>query len=120
MKLIHLMKTTRGHLVELPPGCKALKSKWVFKTKRDNDGDIVRHKARLVAVGCAQRYGMDYNETFSPVVRYSSIRFLVALAVKNYLKIDQMDAISAFLQGDLNEEIYLVQPENFCDSTKRV
>lgn len=107
-------------LVDLPVGRKAVKTKWVFKTKRDECGAIVRHKARLVAKGCSQRYGIDYTETYSPVVRHTSLRFLVALAVKNNLKIDQMDAVTAFMQGELNEEIYIEQPEGFNDGTNRV
>lgn len=107
-------------LVELPPGRKPVKSMWVFKIKRNHEGDIVRHKARLVAKGCSQRYGIDYVETYSPVVRHTSLRFLFALAVKMNLKIDQMDAVTAFMQGDLNEEIYLEQPDGFNDGTNRV
>lgn len=107
-------------LVDLPSGRKAIRNKWVFKTKRDGEGNIVRHKARLVAKGCSQKYGIDYTETYSPVVRYTSIRYLIALAVKLGLHIDQMDAVTAFLQGDLNEEIYMMQPEGRTDGTNRV
>lgn len=84
-------------LVQLPPGRKSIKAKWVFKSKRNDDGDVVRYKARLVAKRCAQKHGIDYNETFSLVVRYTSIRFLIAL---HGYKIEQMDAITAFLQGE--------------------
>lgn len=94
----------------LPAGRKAIKSKWVFNTKRDKDGNILKYKARLVAKGCSQKYGVDYNEVFSPVVRYTSIRFLIALSVKLNMKIDQMDAVTAFLQSDLSEEIYMELP----------
>lgn len=107
-------------LVPLPPGRKSIKAKWVFKAKRNDAGEVIRYKARLVAKGCAQKHGIDYNETFSPVVRYASIRFLIALAVKNGYKIHQMDAITAFLQGDLDEEIFMEQPECYEDGTKRV
>lgn len=107
-------------LVNLPPGRKAVKSKWIFKPKRDQDGNIDRHKARLVAKGCSQRYGIDYEETYSPVVRHTSLRFLVAMAVKKNLQIDQMDAVTAFMQGELTDEIYLDQPEGFHDGTNRV
>ena len=92
-------------LTKLPPGKKALNCKWVFRTKRDASGKIVKQKARLVAKGCAQRKGVNYDETFSPVVRYSSIRYLLALAAELDLDIDQMDAASAFLQGDLKDEV---------------
>lgn len=107
-------------LVDLPVGRKTIKTKWVFKLKKDTNGEVVRYKARLVAKGCSQRYGIDYEETFSPVARYGSIRYLLALAAKNGFGINQMDAVTAFLQGDLNEEIYTDQPQGFDDNTGRV
>lgn len=107
-------------LVDLPQGKKTIKAKWVFKTKVDDNGQVVRYKARLVAKGYSQRYGIDYTETYSPVVRYTSIRYLLAMAVKKKYKIHQMDVVTAFLQGDLNEEIYMDQPEIFNDGTNRV
>ena len=88
-------------LVDLPPSRKPLQCKWVFRTKRDASGKIAKYKARLVVKGFAQKKGLDFDETFSPVVRYSSIRYLLALAAELDLDIDQMDAVSAFLQGDL-------------------
>lgn len=115
-----LVENDTYELVDLPAKRKPIKSKWVFKLKRDNDGEIVRYKARLVAKGCSQIYGIDYEEVYSPVVRYASIRFIIALAVKNGLKINQMDAITAFLQGDLTESIYMAQPEGFNDGSNRV
>lgn len=115
-----LMENNTWTLVNIPKGRKPLKSKWVFTMKRDMDGNIVRYKARLVAKGCSQLFGIDYNETFSPVVRYSTIRFLIALAVKNKLKIDLMNAITAFLQGELDEEIYIEQPEGFKTNSNQV
>lgn len=108
------------NLVELPKDKKAIKTKWIFKTKKDLNGKIVRHKARLVAKGYSQRYGVDYEETYAPVVRYTSIRFLMALAARNNLKIHQMDVVTAFLQGDINEEVYLEQPEGFSDNSNKV
>lgn len=119
-ELESLRRNETWELVELPPNRKPIKTKWVFKTKRDDNGDVVRHKARLVAKGCAQRYGVDYTETFSPVVRYTSIRLLIALAAQRGLRIDQMDAITAYLQGDLDESIYTQQPDGFDDGTGRV
>lgn len=115
-----LTENNTWNLVELPEGRKAIKTKWIFKTKRDEKGNILRYKARYVAKGCAQKFGQDYVETFAPVVRYSTIRLLMALALKRGLKVDQMDAITAFLQGDLSEVIYVEQPEYFTDGTNKV
>ena len=100
-------------LVELPKDRKAVGSKWVFKLKFDADGVIERHKARLVAQGFSQKFGVDYDETFCPVVRHESIRTLIALAVQNELKLHQMDITTAFLNGELKEEVYMKQPEGF-------
>lgn len=100
-------------MVELPPGRKAVGCKWVFKLKHSCDGTVERFKARLVAKGYTQKYGIDYDETFSPVVRFSSIRCLLAFAVQNDLLIHQMDVETAFLNGKLDEEIYMQQPEGY-------
>jgi ribonuclease HI len=107
-------------LTELPENRKPIKSKWVFKVKRNEDGKVVRYKARLVAKGFSQKYGIDYDETYSPVVRYTSLRMLIAIAVNKKFKIYQMDAVSAFLQGELKEVMFMEQPEGFEDGTKRV
>lgn len=115
-----LLMNKTWNLVDLPPNRRAIPCKWVFKTKRDGDGAIVRHKARLVIKGCAQRHGIDYEETFAPVVRYNSLRFLLSLAAQYNLDIEQLDAVSAFLQGDVEEEIYMVQPEAFVENPSKV
>lgn len=108
-----LMENNTWVLTDLPANRKALNSRWIFKTKRNAAGDVTRYKARLVVKGCAQQKGVDFEETFSPVVRYSSIRYLIALAAKFDLEFEQMDAVTAFLQGDLDEEVYVVQPKEF-------
>lgn len=108
-----LIKNQTWSLTDLPSGKRALPCKWVFKTKTDQCGNVVRYKARLVIKGYAQRKGTDYEETYSPVVRYTSIRYLFALAAKYGLQIDQMDAVSAFLQGEIDKEIYMLQPEQY-------
>ena len=77
------------------------------------DGSIEHYKACLVAQGFSQKYGLDYDETFSPVVRPESIRTMIALAVKKGLKLHQMDVTAAFLNGELEEEVYMKQPEGF-------
>ena len=85
-------------LVELPSGRTAVGSKWVFKHKVDADGLVERHKARLIAQGCSKRFGLDYDKTFCPVVRFESVRTMVALAVQNGLKLHQMDVTTAFFE----------------------
>ena len=88
-------------------------SKWVFKVKTNSNGSIERYKARLVAQGYSQQEGLDYDETFSPVVRSESVRSVIALAAMNDLRLHQMDITTAFLHGDLEEEVYMKQPEGF-------
>ena len=108
-----LIENKTWKLVELPPGRKAIGCKWVFKLKHDVDGKVERFKARLVAKGYAQKYGIDYDEIFSPVVRFSSISLLIAFAVQHDMLIHQMDVETAFLNGKLGEEIYMQQPEGY-------
>lgn len=107
-------------LVNLPRDRKAIPCKWVFKTKLDAHGNVTKHKARLVAKGCSQKQGIDFKETFAPVVRYNSIRYLIALSAKLNLEMHQMDAVTAFLNGELKEEIYMHQPDGFNDNSGRV
>lgn len=107
-------------LEKLPADRKAIKCKWVFKVKRDVNGDVEKFKARMCGKGYSQREGIDYQETFAPVVRYTSLRYLIGLAVKDGYKICQMDAITAFLQGDLTESVYMEQPEGYNDGSGRV
>lgn len=115
-----LIESNTWFLCNLPKDKKAISSKWIFKSKTDNEGNVIRHKARLLAKGCAQKKGIDFMETFSPVVRYNSIRFLISLAVQFNLEITQTDAITAFLQGDFEEDVYMHQPEEFDDGSGRV
>ena len=113
-----LMKNETWKLVELPSDRKPIGCKWVFKVKYCSDGKIERFKARLVAKGYAQKYGIDYDETFSPVIRFSSIRALLAYAVQNDLLVHQMDVVTAFLNGNLEEEIYMEQPDGYIQPGK--
>lgn len=106
-----LMQNNTWTLVKLPPGVKPIKCKWVFKKKKDEHGNVIKHKARLVIKGCSQKPGIDFQETYSPVVRYTSIRYLLSIAAQFNLDIEQMDAVTAFLQGDLDEEIFMEPPE---------
>jgi hypothetical protein len=100
-------------LVDLPPNRKSIGCRWLFKVKYDAAGNIERHKARLVAKGYAQIYDIDYTETFAPVVKFNSIRTLLALAAEHNLDVHQMDVKAAYLNGDLDEEIYMEQAEGF-------
>ena len=100
-------------MVELPPGRKAITCKWVFKVKHDENDKIDRFKGRLVAKGFLQKYGIEFDETFSPVVRFTSIRALLAFAVSRNMFIHQMDVVSASLNGTLDEDIYMEQPEGY-------
>ncbi|GJT13547.1 retrotransposon protein, putative, ty1-copia subclass [Tanacetum coccineum] len=102
-------------LVDLPPGCKTVGSKWLFKKKTDMDGIVHVYKARLVAKGYTQLYGVDYEETFSPVADIRAIRILISIAAYYDYEIWQMDVKTAFLNGYLDEDIYMVQPEGFID-----
>ncbi|UYV62601.1 hypothetical protein LAZ67_2001282 [Cordylochernes scorpioides] len=108
-----LIENKTWELVDPPKGQNVIGSKWVFKRKYSSDGSLERHKARLVAKGFSQQYGIDYEETFAPVVRQSTIRVFFALAVEYNLIVHQMDVQSAYLNGEIKEEVYMAQPENF-------
>ncbi|CAI7885450.1 unnamed protein product [Closterium sp. NIES-54] len=107
-------------LVELPEGRKAITSKWLFKIKSDADGKIERYKSRLVAKGYQQKEKVDYKELFAPVVKPTTLRTLLAgAAIKGWV-VKQMDVTTAFLNGVLEEEIFMAQPEGFDDGSGRV
>ncbi|GKB80230.1 retrotransposon protein, putative, ty1-copia subclass [Tanacetum coccineum] len=108
-----ILQNHTWELVDLPPGCKPLCYKWIFKKKMKADGTIDKYKARLVIKGFRQREGLDYFDTYSPVTRITSIRMIIAIAALRNLKIHQMDVKTTFLNGDLEEEIYMNQPEDF-------
>ncbi|PSR81443.1 hypothetical protein PHLCEN_2v6371 [Hermanssonia centrifuga] len=102
------MENGTWELVDLPEGQKAIKCKWVYTIKADGC-----YKARLVAKGFSQQYGIDCEETFSPVARWESICFLLAHAALENWEIESLDVKTAFLYGKLDEEIYMEQPEGF-------
>nr|GFC66328.1 retrotransposon protein, putative, Ty1-copia subclass [Tanacetum cinerariifolium] len=100
-------------LVELPPNGKTVGSKWLFKKKTDMDGNVHIYKARLVVKGFTQTPVIDYEETFSPVADIRAIRILIAIAAYYDYEIWKMDVKTAFLNGYLNAEVYMEQPEGF-------
>ena len=102
-------------LVDLPNDRKAVENKWIFKRKTDADGNVTVYKARLVAKGFRQIQGVDYDETFSPVAMLKSVRIMLAIAAYYDYEIWQMDVKTAFLNGHIKEELYMVQPEGFID-----
>lgn len=97
-------------MVPRPRDKKILTCRWVFKRKILPDGTVDKYKARLVARGHTQKSGIDYDEVFAPVARYETIRTLLAASVHAEMHVHEMDVIAAYVQGELNEEIYMVQP----------
>eukprot|EP00253_Pinus_taeda_P018454 PITA_18454 len=108
-----LIKNDTWKLVDPPFGTKPIGCKWVYKNKYKADGSLDKHKARLVAKGFAQKEGVDYEETFTPTAKWATIRTLFALAAQNGWKVHQMDVKTAFLNGDLKENVFMSQPEGF-------
>jgi len=100
-------------LVNAPPGAKVISSGWVFKLKRNADGSIERYKARLVAKGYSQRPGYDFGEVFAPTFKMASLRLLIAKCAKEGMHLRSVDISHAFLNGDLEEDIYMKQPEGY-------
>lgn len=112
-ELAALTANNTWELVELPRDRKAIGCKWVFKAKLDSQGNVERFKARLVAKGFAQKEGIDYNEVFAPVSKYSTLRVLLSLIAAQNCEVIQADVKTAFLYGMLDEEIYMQQPPGF-------
>jgi hypothetical protein len=106
-------KNKTWELVKLPTGKKPIGLKWVYKLKKNSDGEVVKHKARLVAKGYVQKFGVDYEEVFAPVARLDTVRVLLALAANQGWKVHHLDVKSAFLHGELGEEVYVSQPEGY-------
>ncbi|GAB1869619.1 Gag-pol polyprotein [Camponotus japonicus] len=115
-----LLENGTWDLVELPPGKRVIDNRWIFKIKRDENGDIERYKARLVVKGCSQRKGFDYSETYAPVARLTTVRTLLSVINHEVLLASQMDVKNAFLHGHIEEEIYMKQPEGINNNSNLV
>jgi len=113
-----LIRNKTRHLVPPQKGKNVIDCKWVYKIKTRSNGKIDRYKARLVAKGFKQRYGIDYEDTFSPVVKATTIRLVLSLAMSKDWCLRQLDVQNAFLHGFLEEEVYMKQPSGYEDKTK--
>jgi ATP-binding cassette subfamily B (MDR/TAP) protein 1 len=105
-------------LVELSKEKRVLQNKWVYKLKPGDAGNPPRYKARIVVKGFQQKKGVDFDEIFAPVVKIPSIRTVLSIAASMNLKVEQLDVKTAFLHDDLEEEIYMQQPEGFVKKGK--
>jgi hypothetical protein len=112
-ELDQIEKNNTWEMVQRPEGKNIIVSKWIFKNKLNEQGQVIRNKARLVCKGYAQIEGLDFDETFAPVARLEAIRIFLAYACHKRFKVYRMDVKSAFLNGDLSEEVYMEQPEGF-------
>ena len=106
-------------LVPRPKDKNVIGTKWVFINKLNKDGQVSRNKSILVCKGYSQEEGIDYGETFAPVVRLEGVKTLLAYVVHRGFKVYQMDVKCAFLNGILDEEVYIEQPKGFVDPNKR-
>jgi len=112
-KYASIMKNDVWDIVSRPEGKSVVTSKWIFKIKIVADGIIEKYKAQFVARGFSQVEGVDYEETFAPVARYSSIRSVILITTEMGWGIHQTDVKNAFLNGIIGHEVYLEQPEGF-------
>ena len=118
-EMASLHKNEAWDLVELPAGRKPIGSKWVFKKKTNAEGKVEKYKARLVAKGYSQVSGIDFGDIFSPFSKVTSIRLLLSIVATFDFEVEQMNVKTSFIQGDLEEEIYMKQPEGFMAKGKK-
>jgi hypothetical protein len=112
-ELDQIVKNDTWELVPRPKNKNVIGTKWVFRNKLNEDGQVTRNKARLVCKGYAQIEGIDFEETFAPVARMEALCFILAYACSKKVKVYQMDIKSSFLNGELEEEVYIEKPEGF-------
>ena len=110
--------TTPADMVKLPLGRNSIGCKWVFKVKHSEDGSVEKFNGRLVAKGFVQEYGVDYDGTFSSTVKFTTMLGLISLAAEKKMHLRQVGVVSAFLNGELEEEIYMNQPESYVQQRK--
>jgi Reverse transcriptase (RNA-dependent DNA polymerase) len=119
-KLQQLSHMGTWKLVERSENTIPIANKWVFAKKRDKSGNIIKYKARLIAKGCAQRLGYDYNETHSPVIHLEMIQAILAMVPCQKFKVQQMDIKGAYLNRTLKERVYMQQPEGYNDDSGQI
>ena len=112
-EMVSLKKHGAWALVPRPAGVSPIKARWVFKVKLDSNSKPIRYKARVVAKGFQQVYGLDYHETFAPVAKIKSMKLVLAIAAQFDLELKQLDFDTAFLNASLTEEVYMEQPDGF-------
>jgi len=117
-EIVTLNVNVTWELVALLKDKKAIGCKWVYKVKHNVDGSVSKYKARLVAKGYAQTYGIDYEETYSPIAKMTTIRAIIVMAVAKGWSLHQMDVKNVFLHGDLQEEVYMEQSPGYMDQTR--
>ena len=115
-----LLANGTWNLFDCPQDVKPISCKWVYRVKYKPNGKIDKYKERLVAKGFAQQEGIDYEENFSPIAKWNTIRMVINLAAHNGWKLHQMDVKSAFLNGDLKEDIFMTQPQGFEKKDKNI
>lgn len=112
-EITSIEENNNWELVDLPEGAKVIGVKWIFKTKLNEIGEIDKFKAKLVAKGYHQKHGVDFHKVFAPVARWDTIRLILAIAAKRAWEVFQLDVKSAFLHGELKEDVFVEQPKGF-------
>jgi len=107
-------------ITALPPGKRAIGYKWIYRTKLKSDGSVDKCNARLVALACRKKFGVDYWETFAPATKMTTMSTLLAVASMQQWHVFQMDVSNAFLHGDLEEEVYMTTPQGYAGLGKAV